>query len=429
MEVLQYFSKIADAARERYNHPPTWAHIVLACIDHAQRYSSYGKEPILAELRSHLVRRTIATFSSPPELAGLTQEQLAAAARLIVAYERPLVVPRYLQDRVLSWLADYPTDVGDWTLNVWWDLLRTFQLTAAHFKGEGDWAKRAQSTATSGGIKDSAAPGWADELAGLVGLEGVKMEVRMLRDFLRVRQLRQRRGLPTQGLSLHQVFLGNPGTGKTTVARILAGVYQEVGVLPKGHLVEVDRGDLVGEYVGATEAKTADVIQRALGGVLFIDEAYSLTQGGPEDFGRRAIDKLVKMMEDYRDRLVVIVAGYTDDMRQFISANAGLASRFRRFMHFPDYEVEELIEIMGHIAKRESYTLPEDTLAAARLRLLELRNQQPKGFGNAREVRNLWETMQMHQASRLSHRHPDGDVPQSELLEMLPEDVRSIEQK
>ncbi len=181
------------------------------------------------------------------------------------------------------------------------------------------------------------------ELDSLIGLESVKQEVKSLVNLVKVRRLRKENGLPIPPMSLHMVFMGNPGTGKTTVARIISGLYAAIGVLEKGQLIEVDRSGLVAGYVGQTALKTQEVIKSALGGVLFIDEAYSLASGGENDFGREAIETILKAMEDHRDELIVVVAGYDGPMEKFINSNPGLQSRFNKYIYFPDYTGRELM--------------------------------------------------------------------------------------
>jgi len=217
-----------------------------------------------------------------------------------------------------------------------------------------------------------------------------------------VRKMRENAGLPVPDMSLHLVFMGNPGTGKTTVARILAGLYGAIGVLSKCQLVEVDRSGLVAGFVGQTALKTQEVIQSALGGVLFIDEAYSLAKGGENDFGREAIDTLLKAMEDHRDDLVVIVAGYTEPMDEFIGANPGLESRFNKYFHFPDYTGEQLMAIFESMCGKNSYTLNEEAKAYAKEYFEQLYVNRDENFGNARDVRNCFEDMIVNQADRLS---------------------------
>ena len=255
------------------------------------------------------------------------------------------------------------------------------------------------------------------ELDALVGLAPVKRQVSDLANLVRIRQERERRGMKTAGVSYHCVFTGNPGTGKTTVARILAGIYRELGVLKKGHLVETDRSGLVAEFVGQTAVKTNKIIDSALDGVLFVDEAYTLVNGGKEDFGAEAIATLLKRMEDDRDRLIVILAGYTDEMRAFIESNPGLRSRFTRVIEFPDYTAEELEVIFLRLAERNEYKLTTNALRALRARLAEAVSAKDRTFGNGRFARNLFERAIERQATRLA----DVADLSSEALEQIAE--------
>ena len=239
------------------------------------------------------------------------------------------------------------------------------------------------------------------ELDGYVGLAAVKKEVRSLIDLVKVHQLREKNGLPVQDLSLHMVFSGSPGTGKTTIARLMARIYHALGILSKGQLVEVDRSGLVAGYVGQTALKTQKAVEKALGGVLFIDEAYALNSSSGNDFGQEAIDTILKAMEDHRDDLVVIAAGYDDLMDRFIHSNPGLESRFNRFLHFEDYSPEELLEIFKMRCAKGCYELEPEAEGLVRDFLRE-ENQDPESFGNARGVRNVFERVLVCQAGRLA---------------------------
>lgn len=238
------------------------------------------------------------------------------------------------------------------------------------------------------------------ELSNLVGLSQVKEDVKSLRNLIKVQTLRKQQGLPNTKVSYHCVFTGNPGTGKTTVARIVAGIYKELGVLQKGHLVEVDRSKLVAEYVGQTAVKTNKVIDDALDGVLFIDEAYTLV-GGENDFGAEAIATLLKRMEDDRDRLVVILAGYTDEIKGFIESNPGLQSRFNRYIQFDDYSVEELVKIFKFNLRKSHYKIKRDALETLQTKIEQAVRHKDKYFGNARYCRNIFEKIIQNQANRL----------------------------
>jgi stage V sporulation protein K len=240
------------------------------------------------------------------------------------------------------------------------------------------------------------------ELDDLIGLEDVKSVVREIFSLIYMQQRRKNLNLKTESVVLHMVFKGNPGTGKTTIARLLAKMFHESGLLEKGHLVEVERADLVGEYIGHTAQKTREAIKKALGGVLFIDEAYSLARGGEKDFGRESIDALVKGMEDYRAQFVAIIAGYEAEMDWFLSTNPGLPSRFPIHINFPDYDTRALLEIARRTAHGKQYTISPEADRKLRSTLQGMRTiHGGTAFSNARFVRNLIEEAIRRHATRL----------------------------
>lgn len=239
------------------------------------------------------------------------------------------------------------------------------------------------------------------QLNSLIGLDEIKKDVESLIGFVKMQKMRQEIGMQSVPVSLHLVFSGNPGTGKTTVARILAGLYREIGILEKGHLVEVDRSDLVAGYVGQTAIKTQEKIQEAMGGVLFIDEAYTLTKDG-NDFGQEAIDTLLKAMEDNRDSFVVIVAGYKDLMEVFINSNPGLRSRFNKYFNFQDYTSDELIRIFENMCEKYEYTYDDETFECIVDTICKMVLNKNENFANARDIRNLFESIITRQAMRVS---------------------------
>jgi Holliday junction resolvasome RuvABC ATP-dependent DNA helicase subunit len=278
----------------------------------------------------------------------------------------------------------------------------THDAGAAH----GEKGRAADAATEAVGAEEAQAPPrpleeLLAELDALVGLERVKADVRQLINFLKVQKLREEQGLKTMPASRHLVFYGNPGTGKTTVARLVSQIYRTLGVLRRGHLVETDRAGLVAGYVGQTALKVREVADRALGGVLFIDEAYTLSAGGAGDFGREAVETLLKLMEDHRDELAVIVAGYTGRMQDFLDSNPGLRSRFNKHVRFDDYDEHQLTRIFKTFCERADFRVtPEAEVALASV-FKVLTASRDETFGNARTARNLFEATVSKQANRL----------------------------
>lgn len=258
------------------------------------------------------------------------------------------------------------------------------------------------------------------ELDGLTGLKKVKEDVHQLTNYIKVEQMRKARGLKTSDIALHMVFFGNPGTGKTTVARLVSRIYRALGVVTKGHLVEVDRAGLVAGYVGQTALKVRAVVEKALGGMLFIDEAYALQGGDGSDFGHEAIETLLKMMEDRRSQFVVVVAGYPEEMKRFVSSNPGLKSRFSKYLEFEDYSPEELMAIFEGFCRSTDYQIAPEARKIIQSIFLKAYAVRDSTFGNARFARNLFEKIVETQANRVVSLTA---ADQSALMLITPQDV------
>lgn len=287
--------------------------------------------------------------------------------------------------------------------------------TKAADAGDGDVTRTEEELLPKESIEDL-----KKELDSYIGLESVKREVRDLINMATVYKMRRDHDLPTADMSLHMVFSGNPGTGKTMIARLMARVYHSLDLLSKGHLVEVDRSGLVAGYIGQTAIKTAKVTEEAMGGVLFIDEAYTLTSKSENDFGYEAVDTILKAMEDNRDDLVVIVAGYTDLMEDFVDSNPGLRSRFNKYLHFDDYTAEEMAGIFTLQCKKSCYTLDEDAKAELQEYFAAV-SEEAGEFGNARGVRNTFEKILTAQANRVATME---NVTKDDLMQITKDDVQ-----
>lgn len=278
---------------------------------------------------------------------------------------------------------------------------------------------RSQTAPASSSLNNSELDDILQELDSLVGLSSVKQEVLSSINLLKINNMRKEKGLPELQTSCHMVFTGQPGTGKTTVARIMAKIYKSLGVVSKGHLVETDRSGMVAGYVGQTALKTAQVIKKAKGGVLFVDEAYSLTsEDGSNDYGKEAIDTLVKGMEDYRDDLVVIVAGYTDEMTKFINMNSGLRSRFNKYISFENYSADEMLDIFKGLCEKAQFIVSPQ--AAEKAHQYFMRQQGNVQFGNARGVRNYFDRIVTAQATRILSL---GNPSEEEFRTIIPADL------
>jgi hypothetical protein len=349
---------------------------------------------------------------------------------------------KYGLDEIFKLLTSHALDLGLQPVTIEF-IRRTFQtlaMTLANLDHEMTAACRRRSAVLSSQFTEvsrqyavdfterAADPGVSEEdltailkeLDALVGMEPVKKDIHRAADFARMQVLRRQQGLPAVQASLHSVFFGNPGTGKTTVARLMGRIYKSLGLLRRGHVVECDRGRLVAEYVGQTAVRTHAMIDAALDGILFIDEAYALAGRGAEDFGNEAIETLLKRMEDDRDRLIVIVAGYTGPMEKFIAANPGLESRFTNYLKFPDYPPEELAEIFHRMAAHSGLVCSPETNAAVLALARRLYDARAANFGNAREMRNLFEAAVRNQSTRLVS---TGQCDREALTTLLPEDL------
>ena len=328
-------------------------------------------------------------------LKAAEQDESTAQNNLAMMYECGVGVAKDV-DKARYWYKK-SIENGNATAT---DNLQDMEQKLVKGKGAAKDAKEHDESSTE--VPVTAGASCDVDLKSLVGLDPVKKAVSDLRDFIAYQIECGKRGLPVTQISNHCVFTGNPGTGKTTVARIIAKIYHEMGILKTSKVVEVDRSRVVGEYIGHTAKQMSRVIDESMDGVLFIDEAYSLAEGGEKDFGREAVEVLLKRMDDNRDRLVVIVAGYTDEMHKFIDMNPGLKSRFTHYIEFPDYSAEELVRIFLSMCEKEKYVCDDEVRAVLRNRMAETVKSRDRTFGNARFVRNVYEDAQRRIARRLA---------------------------
>jgi stage V sporulation protein K len=361
----------------------------------------------------HILRALLSKFGS--ENVGVTNADVDAELRKIKGSPSATIAISVDAAAVLSRIGN------EEPMLIVSDLVAKFfgaTPQAANFSADNRPADKAQTQTILQGPNAETLQNAIAELNSLVGLSGVKDQITKLMNMHEANNVREKQGLPRVPVGLHLVFTGSPGTGKTTVARIVAQMYQAIGLLPGGQLVEVDRSTLVAGYVGQTALKVQDAIERARGGVLFIDEAYSLSADRGAGFGDEAISTLVKAMEDQRDSLAIIVAGYQEPMHEFIASNQGLKSRFQNTIPFADYKTSELLEIFMVLSSNYKVAVTEDVSRAVEKYFDEVR---PSGdLGNARYVRNLFEKMYLNLSSRAAS---DGNIELHELVEFSVEDI------
>jgi stage V sporulation protein K len=308
-------------------------------------------------------------------------------------------------------IINIDNDLSDYERIKYDEIKKMFQI---------DYSKVEMNREVSSSVQSETLESVLDELQQLIGLSEIKNEVVSLIDFVKINELRKSRGLPTVGVSLHSVFYGPPGTGKTTIARLVSKALKCIGILKKGHLIEADRSQLVAGYVGQTAIKTREVLDKALDGVLFIDEAYTLNSD--DGFGKEAIETILKYMEDHRDRLVVIVAGYENEMHGFIKSNPGLKSRFNKFFYFSNYSSSELLEIFSTVIEKNKFKISEEAKNKVFYIINDAIINEGNHFGNARYIRNLYEQIirrQFNRVSRINH------ITEEHLCEITTEDLPS----
>ena len=364
-------------------------HIQATLID---RLKDAGKGPL--EVNS-IVRHISALVKSQKDTAAPNDAKEREIASVILDYIHVLVsIDRTISEKENVFFKSIRDGVYK---NVGWR-----KEGSLHIAGDGRQTGNPRNNANTDESPAKSVEEILEELRSLIGLENIKIEVQSLVNSLQVQQMRKQAGLPNADISNHMIFYGNPGTGKTTIARKLGHLYYQLGILSKGHFIETDRSGLVGGYLGQTAIKTKDVLDSALGGILFIDEAYSLSSATGEDqYGQEAIDTILKYMEDHRDDLIIIAAGYENLMGEFLRSNPGLKSRFNKFFRFEDYSEDELLKIFILIANQSSYALDDDAKEHLGIITKEMIRTKSGNFGNGRTIRNLFERSIANQANRI----------------------------